>query len=126
MIPIKDCQFCSQPTLYVPLTTTAINPVSKTRSLRVHFCADCQAEYVIWKDDGSVASIHLYTTINDKMYRWTTGTSIKHARLFYIGQPGIPGKEANKEVEFIQRFDTFPQITPQNIEEKIRFMLPFL
>lgn len=125
MIPIKNCEFCETQTTYVPLATGTDYPTARSRTLRVHFCRDCQAEYVYWSDDGALASIHLYTTINEKMYRWSMVPGTSGGRLWHVGEPGIPGKEPNKKLALLKNLD-LNSITPSNVEEKIRTYLPFL
>lgn len=125
-IPIQICDFCQQETSYVPLTAKGTGGSSNSRTLRVHFCKPCMAEYVYWSRDGDLASTHLYTEINGKTYRWTTYPTRSAAFLAYIEEPGIPGLRPNQKVQTLQKFIDHPVITPRNIEEKIRFMLPWL
>lgn len=124
--PRQACAYCQKDAIYVPLTAKGTGGASNTRTLRIHFCEDCMAEYVYWSQDGEIASTHLYTTINGKMYRWTTYPTRAAAFLSYVEEPGIPGLRPNQKVQTLQKFTDFPAITPRNIEEKIRFMLPFL
>lgn len=124
--PTQICDFCQGDTLYAPLTAKGTGGASNVRTLRVHFCHTCQAEYVYWSNDGDRASLHLYTTINGKVYRWTTYPNRAAAFLSYVEEPGIPGLRPNQKIATLQKFCDHPLITPQNIEEKIRFMLPFL
>lgn len=120
-IPVQICDFCQQEAAYVPL------PVNNTgRNLAIHFCKPCGAEYVYWCVDGERAATHLYVVINDKTYRWTTYPTRAAAFLAYIEEPGIPGIRPNQKIKNLQKFIDHPFITPQNINEKIRFMLPFL
>lgn len=126
MIPVKVCNFCQQPTQYAPLPTGSGYGANRIKVLRVHFCFECSAEYVFWADDSALAATHLYATVNDKMYRWSTSPSEKVARLWYVQKPGIPGKQPNEGMVLLKTFEEFPEITPTNVEEKIRFMLPFL
>lgn len=124
-IPIQICDFCQQETAYVPLVAKVVG-TSSERLLRVHFCQGCMAEYVYWSQDGERAATHLYVVINDKTYRWTTYPTRAAAFLAYIEEPGIPGIRPNQKIKNLQKFIDHPFITPQNINEKIRFMLPFL
>jgi hypothetical protein len=125
MIPIKVCEFCNTDTMYLPLAIGTQYESLNSRVLRVHFCRPCQAEYVYWSNDGVLASIHLYTTINEKMYRWSMVPAISGGRLWHVGTPGIPGKESNKDLTLLKNLD-LNSITPSNVEEKIRIYLPFL
>lgn len=130
MIPIKVCEFCNVPTMYVPISTGVGSGQAlrgnMERVLRVHFCSDCQAEYVYWSNDGALATIHLYTTINKRTYRWSMVPGVNGGRLWHIGQPGIPGKEPNKDLTLLKNLEDLNAITPKNVEEKIRTYLPFL
>lgn len=126
MIPVKVCHFCQQPTQYAPIPPGQSYALNKIKVLRIHFCFQCNAEYVFWTDNGALASVHLYVTVNDKMYRWSTSPSEKLGRLWYVEKPGIPGKQVNEGVVLLKNFQEFSEITPSNIEEKIRFILPFL
>ena len=130
-IPIQICKYCQKDAIYVPLTSKALTAKgagvsSNSRTLIIHFCEDCLAEYVYWSKDGELASLHLYTTINDKMYRWTTYPTRAVAFLSYVEDPGIPGLRPNQKVQTLQKFTDFPDITPSNINEKVRAWLPFL
>jgi hypothetical protein len=117
---IKLCSFCQKETKYVPIT------VRGKRTLKVNFCADCSAEFVYWRDSGTMVT-HLYTTVNDKMYRWSVDSFTDgQARLWYVESPGIPGVQPNKNLKLLKSFNEFPYITPQNINEKIKFMLVYL
>lgn len=126
MIPVQVCQFCQQPTQYAPLPLGKNFALNRIKTLRIHFCFQCKAEYVYWTDDGALAAVHLYTTVNGKMYRWSTSPSDKLGRLWYVEKPGIPGEQVNEGVVLLKDFQDYSEITPSNIEEKISFMLPFL
>lgn len=61
------------------------------------------------------------------MYRWSVEDDGKLGRLWHVGQPGVPGIEPNRKMFLIKSFkESLPTITPQNIEEKLRFILVFL
>jgi hypothetical protein len=117
------CKFCPKETVYVPLIIKGGNGDNKYHTFDVHYCYDCAAEYVDWS--GSTA-VHLYTTINNRMYRWSMEANGAAAHLWYVGEPGIPGKNPNRKMFLIKSFKDFPQITPENIERKLRFILLFL
>jgi hypothetical protein len=114
------CKFCSKDTAYVPLQ------VSK-RKFDVHYCYNCSAEYVSYSDTSSV---HIYTIINNKMYRWSVNSITEqsdYGTIWYVGEPGIPGERPNRKMKMLKSFDTYlPNITPENIVNKLRFMLLFL
>lgn len=90
------------------------------------FCYRCSAEYIYFLDEKPF-SISLYTTINDKMYRWTTYRHCKDSQLWYVKNPGIPGVRRNSGLEFIKAFNLdAPKITPDNISNKLPIYLLFL
>lgn len=113
------CKFCKWEVSYCPLKEM------EEHGVKIYFCVPCQAEYLFWKNTRSFS---LYTTINDKMYRWSImwGGSVAH--LWYVKDPGIPGIKRNKNLELLKDFskDDIPHITPQNVNSKIKAWLPFL
>lgn len=121
---MKTCQFCLKDTVYVPLQ------VSPKHTFHVYWCNDCSAEYL--SRDG-VSSTHLYTLISGRMYRWSINQNEHNivepytGSLWFIGEPGEPGVRPNKKLKLLKTFkDPLPQITPQNVERKLRFILVFL
>lgn len=118
-----QCKFCQKDAVYVPLVIKGGRGDSKYHTFDVRYCYECAAEYVDW---GGITSIHLYTTINSRMYRWSIEDGGTLARLWYIGEPGEPGVRANRKLKLVKSFKETPQITPENIERKLRFMLLFL
>lgn len=122
------CKFCLKDMVYVPipikyksrsLGATSLNP----RQITVYYCYDCKYEYVVLGDN---INHHLYTEINNRTYRWSLEYGM--AQIWYVGEPGIPGKQPNRQMKRLQSFKDgyYPNITPQNIEQKLRFMLLFL
>jgi hypothetical protein len=112
----KLCNFCQKETVYVPLS---INPKYK---FEVHYCYDCAAEFV-----DKPAAVHLYKEINNRMYRWSVEEVGNMARIWYVGEPGVPGRRPNRKMRLVKSFkENFPQVNPKNIERKLRFMLLFL
>ena len=109
---------------YVPLVIKGGNGDSHYHTFDVHYCYDCRSEYVHW---GQVDSLHLYTIVNNRMYRWSVESSGRLARLWLVGEPGEPGVRPNRKLELVKNFkNIYPKITPQNINEKLRFILLFL
>jgi hypothetical protein len=90
----------------------------------ITFCHTCLAEYMFYRD-GHLSHYSLYTTIGDRMYRWT---QIKmYGYLRYVAEPGVPGVSPNKGMQMIKSFTVdVPDITPTNINEKLRTYLVFL
>ena len=119
----KPCKFCKGDAVYAPVEEMVRHGVG------VFFCHKCQAEYLyFW--DGPCASTSLYTEINHKTYRWTI-SSVGTGTLAHILDPGIPGKKKNGKVEMLKYFDPkmghkVHQLTPQNVNEKLRTWLLFL
>lgn len=121
---MKTCQFCQKDTVYVPLK------VSPKHTFQVYWCNDCNAEYLSNED---VHSIHLYTMVGSRMYRWSINRNDLQIEepysgsVWFIGEPGEPGIRPNRKLKLLKTFkDPIPQITPQNIERKLRFILVFL
>jgi hypothetical protein len=119
----KPCKFCGRPAPYAPLEEVSRYGMS------VYFCHHCQSEYLHYQS-GNISGINLYTKINGETYRWSCTPDRKIASLWYIGDPGIPGEKVNKDLQCIRQFDAdkgdiFPEMTPQNVEAKIRMLLVF-
>lgn len=123
------CRFCQNEATYVPLKIEhkSRGPGFSTgapKVIPVYYCYDCQAEYAFF---GSFLNVHIYTTIRDRMYRWSVEWNGAMGRLWYVGKPGIPGKVSNDDLQLVKDFNqTYPNITPQNIQKKLRFILLFL
>lgn len=120
---MKTCQFCTK-----EISDAPVNEMAK-HGVGVYFCHPCQAEYLYFRS-GTCASVSLYTTINERCYRWTV-TSVDTAQLWYVKEPGIPGVRKNEGMEPVKGFsksdgDTIPELTPSNVNGKIRVWLPFL
>lgn len=116
------CQFCGQGAGYSPI------PEMETHGVSVYFCYPCRAEYLVYWD-GPQASVSLYTEINGKMFRWTK-TNAGSGTISHIVDPGEPGVRKNGKVETVKHFqaskDPLPNVTPQNVNEKLRTWLLFL
>ncbi len=116
------CKFCQKETAYVPLTLSH-SGISAIK-INAYFCHDCQYEYA---PIGGMKYHHLYKMVNNRMYRWSIEDTTKVARLWYVGQPGIPGQVPNKDLKILKTFeDHYPEITPENVERKLKFILLFL
>lgn len=122
---IRDCKFCNNPATYAPL------PHMENFNVKIFFCHPCQAEYLYYMQDGEPSnkpsSVSLYTTVSGRMFRWTV-MAHGHGQLWKVGKPGIPGIKMNEDMEAVVHFDDLEgiQLTPKNIEGKIRSWLPFL
>jgi hypothetical protein len=120
------CKYCNQEVPYRPLAQM------EQHNVKVHFCDTCQAEYLFWSN-GVQNSISLYTSINDKIYRWTVYKDIQ-GTLWWVKDPGEPGSRVNRNLVAIKSFGTedsddpdfLPVLTPSNIKEKLRTWLIFL
>lgn len=96
--------------------------------IKVYWCDGCCAEYLYFEDDDQVNCCSLYTTINNKMYRWTT-TASGATHLCYIEHPGVPGKTINRDTIIL--FSTkdrgdLPVVTPHTVKQKIGIYLLFI
>ena len=118
---MMPCRFCQKAADYVPLQ------VSPKHRFEVHYCFNCQAEFVDHKIDCG-KTVHLYTSISNRMYRWSIMEDIDGyaGSLWYIGEPGEPGVRPNRKLKMLKTFSNPPEVTPENVERKIRFMLLFL
>jgi hypothetical protein len=101
----------------------------ESHGVGVFFCHPCKAEYLYFQS-GDLASSSLYTEINGRMYRWTMAYG-GCGMLWFVKEPGIPGKKKNEGLEAVKSFDPdkgdiVPQLTPSNINEKLRTYLVFL
>lgn len=113
------CQHCQQDMPYTPLEEMEIH------GIKVYFCKTCQFESIFWLD-GARASTHLYTFINDKMYRWSTYPD-KSVRLWHFKTPGTPGISPNKSGQMLIHFKNInSHVNPQTVGEKVRNILLFL
>jgi hypothetical protein len=119
---MKTCKFCQQETQFVPLIDERIN-----ETFDIYFCATCNAEYLCIVGESKIWSYSLYTDINEKLYRWTV-SGIMGAHVWHIGKPGIPGKIPNKNTKLITTIkqEPLPDVTPQNVNHKLRTWITFL
>lgn len=112
------CRFCKNPAEHKPL------PEAETLNMKIYFCFICGAEYSTYCGKLNIY-YSLYTFINDRLYRWSTGGVTSY--LYYISGPGTPGMKANSGVALVTSFNTdLVQMTPQNVNEKIKTILTFL
>jgi hypothetical protein len=114
------CKFCQK--------TADVAPIKEMTELGgiVFFCHPCQAEYVFFKS-GTQASQSLYTTINDKMYRFTTIPGIDKIYLWYVEKPGIPGILKNEKLKLIFSTEiSVNNVTPRNINDKVNTWIKYL
>jgi len=122
------CKFCNKPASYEPIERM------EEFSIKVFFCHPCQAEYLrfynVFKDELSrTSSVSLYTKINGKTYRWTWQAD-GNGQLWHVKNPGTPGRQVNEGMEAIYYVEKENvrglNITPQNIESRVRSWLLFL
>jgi hypothetical protein len=126
------CHYCSGEAGYYPLD------IMEEHNIKIYFCNDCNVEYLkSWSNSfkkwftQKPFAISMYTKINGKMYRWSITTGVSVGVLWMVGNPGIPGLTPNSKLEVVKTFnesrgDVVPNITPKNIEEKVRTYLVFL
>lgn len=119
MSSVLSCKFCNFPPVYAP-----IDEMEKF-DVKIYFCYPCQAEYIYF-NSYRLASISLYTDVNNKKYRWTMPVA-GYKQLWLIKDPGVPGTRKNNNLELIRSFkDDMYEITPINIQEKIKIWLLML
>jgi hypothetical protein len=119
----QPCKFCNCNATYSPI------PAMENYGAKIFFCHPCQAEYIRYTrgSHSKYPSVSLYVTIRDKMYRWTDSGEGQFANLWYVKEPGEPGARVNKlMVHLLGVTKDIPELTPLNIESKIRAWLPFL
>jgi len=119
------CKFCPNMAAHSPLHELSAEAFMQRFS--IYFCSNCHAEY-IYKKRGPLYSWSLYTTINEKVYRWSLLADHSSATLWLVKVPGVPGIRVNKGMKLIKAFDgdLIPDITPININDKVRTWLVFL
>jgi hypothetical protein len=122
-VAVPVCSFCQQPPVYAPLEDM------DQYGWKVYYCAECQAEYVYWDAEKlnvyQDAAVHLYTFINEKLYRWSMYPD-GSVRIWHFQEPGLPGVRPNRKGKVLLHVEKNPPtVTPQNIEAKIRTILLF-
>lgn len=125
------CRFCSKMLTHAPLQDMVFHGID------VYFCHPCKVEYLIkwinYKIDGYYISYSIYHYINDRLFRFTV-SSASTAQLWRFDEPGEVGVRANKKAVFIKgfgfknalEFTPIPEITPSNIDSKLKTYLLFL
>lgn len=117
-----QCKFCQKEMKYVPLVLSHSGISAIT--IPAHFCETCSYEYAPL---GGMKNHHLYRMINERMYRWSYEETTNVARVWYVGTPGTPGVSPNKDLQLLKSFEEhFPEVTPENVEEKLKLVLVFL
>jgi hypothetical protein len=119
----QPCKFCRQLPSYEPLD------VMERYQTKIFFCHPCQTEY-LYNARESINSwfiMSIYTTINNKLYRWTED-KLDFCRLWIINRPGIPGKTANDDLTLLYHLEgkNSLNITPANINDKIKTWITLL
>lgn len=121
MLKEVPCQFCQQAAPY--------SPIEEFENLEVYayLCETCQAEYLYFKNSTHAISWSLYTTINNRLYRWSIGFS-GNATLTYLKNNQLPRTRLTHETEklmWIAKGNPQPTITPYNIQQKLSIYLLF-
>jgi hypothetical protein len=116
-----SCQFCHK--------EPELSPVEETIRMRVerYWCGNCRAEYLMFRNEESPNSTSLYIQRGDKCYRWTT-TRTGRAALYYVKQM-FDKEHLSRDCEVLYSMspeDNQPEITPDNVADKIKTMLIFL
>jgi hypothetical protein len=116
-----NCQFCQQ-----DIKSSPIEEAIRMGADR-YWCDKCQAEYLMFRHEDEPNSVSLYVSLNDKNYRWTA-TRTGRGLLFHVGEMFNPQHLSHDcEVLFsLSPEDHKPNITPDNVVEKIKTMLIFL
>lgn len=117
---MKICKFCNHEALSKPLKDVSLH-------FDVYYCFTCEAEYLYMTKDDELWSYNLYTFINGELYRWSV-SGFGNGHIWYIGSPGVPGEVPNRNAKLIRTFKSLPlpDVTPQNINNKLKTWLTFL
>jgi len=118
----QPCRFCQQFPPSAPLEEM------ESYGVNVFFCPPCKAEYLYWRTSHNYSSVSLYTEIQGKTYRWTC-MSQGISTLWWVKNPGIPGTRRNIDMQsilYISPEEGIPDITPANINDKVKIWLLFL
>lgn len=111
------CKFCSE--IIVPIGAEHMNQLG----ILVYSCEPCAAEYLYWSGSMSLSAIALYTTFNNKMYRWSQSTSGLNVINISNEKEKLGATFPNQT---LKKFKGNIEINPQNISSKIGMMLTFL
>lgn len=114
------CKYCLLESTYSPIEGFGLHGID------IYFCHNCFVECLYVKHSGDKISTSIYCKIEDKMYRWTI-INKNMAHLWEVKVPGEPGLKINKDLVLIKTFkNNIPEITPDNILNKITSWLPFI
>ena len=121
---MKTCKFCKQNVEHRPLKEVA-------GTFDIYFCYPCSTEFLYVardiNEDNEVWGYSIYTYINGDLYRWTV-SGLGHGHIWFIGVPGVPGEVPNTNTKLVKTIkqDPLPEVTPTNINFKIKTWLTFL
>lgn len=124
---LKECTFCKQPATHCPIAEMS------AQAFDIWFCYPCKAEFVRLKLLHSTFVLdenfrcNLYTSIDDRQFKYTMNRD-GSIQVFKVGIPGVPGVSYNRDCTMIMYFKPGNklQITPTNINEKLRTYITFL
>jgi len=112
------CKFCHRQSSPSDL------PIFKNRGISIFFCFPCNSEYLVHSGYPHKDYINLYHNYNNFLYKFSIHSSASY--LYQINSPGKPGKSFNKDIHLIKSFDSFLNISPDNINEKLQSYLVFI
>ena len=76
---------------------------------------------------GNCYRRNLYTLIGGQLFRWSIDSISGDCALWFVEEPGIPGKAPNQKLKLLLSFTKdVPVITPTNINEKLSAYILFL
>jgi hypothetical protein len=114
----KSCKYCNSKLISISCEENYLYNIT------ILYCIECRAEYFYISND-KLSSISLYTSINDKIYRWTE--IINGVRqLWHVIKYERPGSRSlinNKKILTIKNSSI--NLNPKNIQEKIKSYLNF-
>lgn len=116
------CHFCNLKLNYYIYDTPFDTKIN------VYYCADCMAEFMYLKSNKRIS---LYTVINKSTYRISYYASDLHDKIYnyelwFIEEPGVPGKSINKKLKLITSINYELNVNPANVNKKIKNILTFL
>jgi len=118
MIVFK-CKYCSRDLNQID------SDENKRINAKVFYCESCRAEY-LFTSNNILASVSMYVTFNDRVYRWTEINNGKR-QLWHVlnfKSPGSRSLSNNKNIFSIE--NSTINLTPETVINKIKFYIQIL
>lgn len=119
-----NCIFC-QSTLST-IQSDYFSYIQEDCNIFIFFCNHCYADFITFKN-LSLASSSLYTVINNHTYKWSQPPNLSK-KLWIIPNGQIPCFPVKPHPSLlIKQFSpSSPNLSPHNINKKIKTLLAFL